>query len=51
MVSTDPEGRQGECRRSQEIVHREKSTREAWFLLGNGDEHCRCRARYICVGS
>jgi hypothetical protein len=49
MVSADPEGSQGECRRSQEIVQGEKSTREDLVLLGDGDEHHRCRATYICT--
>jgi hypothetical protein len=51
MVSAEPEESQGECRRAQETVQREQSTIEAWVLLGNGDEHHRCRAQDICARS
>jgi hypothetical protein len=44
MISGAPEGSQGECWRAQEVVQREQRTREAWVLLGYGDEHHRCKA-------
>jgi hypothetical protein len=50
MVSGDPKGSHGECRRAQEIFQREHSTKEAWVVLGDGDEHQRCRAHDICAG-
>jgi hypothetical protein len=43
----DPEGSQGELRRSQETSQREKRTRESWVLFGDGDKHLRCRATHI----
>ena len=44
MVSGDREGSQGERRRAQETIQREQTSREAWLLLGDGDEHHRLRA-------
>jgi hypothetical protein len=43
MVSGDPEGSQGECRRAPELVQREQSTRESWVLLGDGDQYLRSK--------
>jgi hypothetical protein len=51
MVLGDPEGSQGECRRAQEKIQREKRTKEAWVLFGDGDEYLIYRAIGICVGS